>query len=82
MWKKLCINISYFSFLGAYLCQSELGDYDASEHGLSIDYLRDFDFAPNQSDDLLEKIMEIHKTTLKVGSSSMYLVLLLYMYKN
>ena len=64
-----------FFFLGAYLCQSELGDYDASEHGLSIDYLRDFDFAPNQSDDLLEKIMEIHKTTLKVGSSSMYLVL-------
>ena len=48
------------------MCQSELGDYDASEHGLSIDYLRDFDFAPNQSDDLLEKIMEIHKTTLKV----------------
>jgi len=53
------------ALLGAYLCQSELGDYDASEHGLSIDYLRDFDFAPNQSDDLLEKIMEIHKTTLK-----------------
>ena len=59
-----------FFFLGAYLCQSELGDYDASEHGLSIDYLRDFDFAPNQSDDLLEKIMEIHKTTLKVLSTT------------
>jgi hypothetical protein len=30
-----------------------------------VDYLRDFDFAPSQSDDLLEKIMEIHRTTLK-----------------
>ena len=26
---------------------------------------RDFDFAPNQSEDLLERIMEVHKT-LKV----------------
>ena len=70
MKKNSSIYISCFLPLGAYLCQSELGDYDASEHGLSIDYLRDFDFAPNQSDDLLEKIMEIHKTTLKVGRSS------------
>ena len=45
--------------------QSELGDYDPIEHGPSVDYLRDFDFAPSQSDDLLEKIMEIHRTTLK-----------------
>ena len=47
--------------------QSELGDYDPIEHGNTIDYLRDFDFAPCQSDDLLEKIMEIHRTTLKVS---------------
>jgi len=53
------------ALLGAYLVQSELGDYDQIEHGTTIDYLRDFDFAPCQSDDLLEKIMEIHKTTLK-----------------
>jgi hypothetical protein len=45
--------------------QSELGDYDPIEHGPSVDYLRDFDFAPSQSDDILEKIMEIHRTTLK-----------------
>lgn len=42
-----------------------MGDYDPIEHGPTIDYLRDFDFAPSQSDDLLEKIMEIHRTTLK-----------------
>jgi len=53
------------ALLGAYLVQSELGDFDSIEHGTTIDYLRDFDFAPCQSDDLLEKIMEIHRTTLK-----------------
>ena len=51
--------------MGAYLVQSELGDFDTAEHGANIDYLRDFDFAPVQSDDLLEKIMEIHRTTLR-----------------
>lgn len=53
------------ALLGAYLVQSELGDFDPIEHGNTIDYLRDFDFAPCQSDDLLEKIMEIHRSTLK-----------------
>ncbi len=47
------------------MVQSELGDYDPVEHGVTVDYLREFDFAPTQTDDLLEKIMEIHKTTLK-----------------
>ena len=63
------------ALLGAYLVQSELGDYDAIEHGTSIDYLNDFDFAPCQSDDLLEKIMEIHRTTLKVSIVLQYVVL-------
>ena len=49
------------------MVQSEVGDFDSIEHGTTIDYLRDFDFAPCQSDDLLEKIMEIHRTTLKVS---------------
>ena len=62
---KLPCSFVTHALLGAYLVQSELGDYDPVEHGLTIDYLREFDFAPCQSDDLLEKIMEIHKTTLK-----------------
>ena len=66
---KLPCSFVTHALLGAYLVQSELGDYDAEEHGISIDYLRDFDFAPCQSDDLLEKIMEIHKTTLRVSNT-------------
>jgi len=62
---KLPCSFVTHALLGAYLVQSELGDYDAAEHGTTIDYLRDFDFAPCQSDDLLEKVMEIHRSTLR-----------------
>merc|ERR1719492_163318 len=62
---KLPCSFVTHALLEAYLVQSELGDYDAEEHGISIVYLRDFDFAPCQSDDLLEKVMEIHRSTLK-----------------
>lgn len=59
---KLPCSFVTHALLGAYLVQSELGDYDPVDHGLSTDYIRDFDFAPNQSEDLLERIMEVHKT--------------------
>ena len=53
---KLPCSFVTHALLGAYLVQSELGDHDAAEHGTNIEYLRDFDFAPCQSDDLLEKV--------------------------
>lgn len=59
---KLPCSFVTHALLGAYLVQSELGDYDPVDHGLSADYIRDFDFAPNQTEDLLERIMEVHKT--------------------
>ncbi|XP_077283382.1 erythrocyte membrane protein band 4.1 like coracle isoform X2 [Arctopsyche grandis] len=46
--------------LGSYLVQSELGDYDAHEMGST--YLKDFKFAPNQTQVLEDKVMELHKT--------------------
>jgi hypothetical protein len=63
---KLPCSFVTHALLGAYLVQSEVGDYEVNDHGPTLDYLRDFDFAPCQSDDLLEKIMEIHRSTLKV----------------
>jgi hypothetical protein len=62
---KLPCSFVTHALLGAYLVQSELGDYDPVEHGVNIAYLGEFAFAPSQSEDLLEKIMEIHKSTLK-----------------
>ncbi|XP_076654970.1 erythrocyte membrane protein band 4.1 like coracle isoform X4 [Halictus rubicundus] len=48
------------ALLGSYLVQSEVGDYDADAHGRT--YLKDFKFAPNQTPELVEKVMELHKT--------------------
>jgi len=50
------------ALLGAYMVQSELGDYDVREFGHGVDYLRDFKFSPEQSHELLSKVHEIHCT--------------------
>ncbi|KAF4526750.1 hypothetical protein B566_EDAN015097 [Ephemera danica] len=59
MGKLPCSFVTH-ALLGSYLVQSELGDYDADEHGNT--YLREFRFAPNQTPELEEKVMELHKT--------------------
>ncbi|KAK0170633.1 hypothetical protein PV328_008460 [Microctonus aethiopoides] len=48
------------ALLGSYLVQSEVGDYDIQEHDKT--YLKDFKFAPNQTPELIEKVMDLHKT--------------------
>ena len=59
---KLPCSFVTHALLGSYTVQSELGDYDIGEHGVGIEYIQDFQFAPNQSEELLEKIAELHKT--------------------
>lgn len=49
------------ALLGSYIVQAELGDYDPATHGHDFNYLKEFKFAPQQSDDLLLKISELHK---------------------
>ncbi|XP_040206364.1 band 4.1-like protein 2 isoform X12 [Rana temporaria] len=48
------------ALLGSLTLQAEVGDYDAEEH--SADYISDFQFAPNQTKELEEKVVELHKT--------------------
>jgi len=48
------------ALLGAYAVQSELGDYEVREFGAGLDYLRQFEFFPDQTDQLLSKVNEIH----------------------
>ncbi|XP_074593954.1 uncharacterized protein LOC141849499 isoform X2 [Brevipalpus obovatus] len=55
-----CSMVTY-SLLGSYLVQSELGDYDEDQHGTGIDYLKEFRFAPNQTEVLKERVAELHK---------------------
>lgn len=47
------------ALLGSYTVQAELGDYDQDDHG--TDYVSDFRFAPNQTRDLEERVMELHR---------------------
>ncbi|XP_051951567.1 protein 4.1-like isoform X6 [Xyrauchen texanus] len=48
------------ALLESYALQAELGDYDPEEHRL--DYISDFQFAPNQTKELEEKVVELHKS--------------------
>ncbi|XP_047438600.1 band 4.1-like protein 1 isoform X8 [Mugil cephalus] len=47
------------ALLGSYTVQAELGDYDQDDHG--PDYVSDFRFAPNQTRELEERVMELHR---------------------
>ncbi|XP_051174854.1 uncharacterized protein LOC127290388 isoform X2 [Leptopilina boulardi] len=60
MTGRLPCSFVTHALLGSYLVQSELGDYDLEEHGRS--YLKDFKFAPKQTPELVEKVMDLHKT--------------------
>lgn len=59
---KLPCSFVTHALLGSYAVQSDLGDYDVSEHGTGAEYIKHIEFAPNQTEELLEKIVELHKT--------------------
>ncbi|XP_017683941.1 PREDICTED: band 4.1-like protein 2 isoform X4 [Lepidothrix coronata] len=48
------------ALLGSYTLQAELGDHDPEEH--RRDYISEFQFAPNQTQEMEEKVAELHKT--------------------
>uniref|UniRef100_A0A8B9LQ06 Erythrocyte membrane protein band 4.1 like 2 n=1 Tax=Astyanax mexicanus TaxID=7994 RepID=A0A8B9LQ06_ASTMX len=48
------------ALLGSYTLQAELGDYDPEEQRL--DSIADFQFAPSQTKELEEKVVELHKS--------------------
>lgn len=57
---RLPCSFATLALLGSYTVQSELGDYDPELHGM--DYVSDFKLAPNQTRELEEKVMELHKS--------------------
>ncbi|XP_074943730.1 band 4.1-like protein 2 isoform X9 [Phalacrocorax aristotelis] len=48
------------ALLGSYTLQAELGDHDPEEHRSG--YISEFQFAPNQTQEMEEKVAELHKT--------------------
>lgn len=57
---RLPCSFATHTVLGSYTAQSELGDYDPEE--LGSDYISELRFAPNQTKELEEKVMELHKS--------------------
>ncbi|GAA6234208.1 protein 4.1-like isoform X7 [Lates japonicus] len=57
---RLPCSFATHTVLGSYTVQSELGDYDPDE--CASDYISELCFAPNQTKEMEEKIMELHKT--------------------
>ncbi|XP_076213689.1 protein 4.1 isoform X16 [Aptenodytes patagonicus] len=57
---RLPCSFATLALLGSYTVQSELGDYDPDLH--SPDYISEFKLAPNQTKELEEKVVELHKT--------------------
>ncbi|XP_064327755.1 protein 4.1 isoform X29 [Phalacrocorax carbo] len=57
---RLPCSFATLALLGSYTVQSELGDYDPDLHG--PDYISEFKLAPNQTKELEEKVVDLHKT--------------------
>ncbi|XP_036412454.1 band 4.1-like protein 3 isoform X2 [Colossoma macropomum] len=57
---RLPCSFATHSVLGSYIAQSEIGDYDPEE--LGGDYVSDLRFAPNQTKELEEKVMDLHRS--------------------
>ncbi|KAL1248176.1 hypothetical protein QQF64_021494 [Cirrhinus molitorella] len=56
---RLPCSFATHTVLGSYSVQSELGDYDPDEYG--SDYVSEFRFAPHQTKEMEDKIMDLHK---------------------
>ncbi|XP_053529503.1 band 4.1-like protein 3b isoform X7 [Ictalurus punctatus] len=56
---RLPCSFATHTLLGSYIAQSELGDYDPEE--LGSDYISDLRFAPNQTKELEEKVIDLHR---------------------
>uniref|UniRef100_A0A8C3THU9 Erythrocyte membrane protein band 4.1 like 3 n=1 Tax=Chelydra serpentina TaxID=8475 RepID=A0A8C3THU9_CHESE len=57
---RLPCSFVTLALLGSYTVQSELGDYDPDEYG--SDYVSEFQFAPNHTKELEDKVIELHKS--------------------
>jgi len=55
------------ALLGSYAVQSLFGDYDSRDHGVGVQYFAHIIFAPQQSNELLEQIAEMHKSHRSVA---------------
>jgi len=60
--RRLPCSFVSLALLGSYACVSQLGEYDVDDHGSGIDYIKRVRFAPAQTEELLDRISELHRT--------------------
>ncbi|MCI4395598.1 hypothetical protein PGIGA_G00182400 [Pangasianodon gigas] len=60
MTGRLPCSFVTLTLLGSYALQSELGEYDPEVHG--TDYAKELRLIPNQTKELEDKVMELHRT--------------------
>jgi len=71
--RRLPCSFVSLALLGSYACVSQVGEYDADEHGSGIEYIKRVRFAPSQTEELLEKISELHRTHRSVVAANFLL---------
>ena len=59
---RLPCSFIVVALLGSYAAQSQLGDHNPENHGNSSEYLKSLELAPQQNDELLDKVTELHRT--------------------
>jgi len=59
---RLPCSFMTHALLGSYAVQSLFGDYDTREHGVGAQYFAHVNFAPQQTNELLEQIGDMHRT--------------------
>lgn len=59
---KLPCSFVAVALLGSFAAQSQLGDHKPETHGNSGEYLKGLELSPNQNDELLDRIAELHST--------------------
>ena len=59
---RLPCSFVVVALLGSYAAQSQLGDHSTERHGDNSEYLRQLELSPRQTDELLDRIAELHRT--------------------
>lgn len=71
---RLPCSFATHALLGSFIAQSELGDYDPEE--LGSDYVGDLRFAPNQTKEMEEKVIDLHRKYKWAKLSTVHTIIL------
>jgi len=59
---KLPCSFVTHALLGSYAVQADLGDYDVEDHDTGFGYIKDMRFMPGQTEELFDRVADLHKT--------------------